>query len=236
MKVVFLEDVPNVAEAGEIKEVANGYGRNFLIPRKLAILANTAAVNSLEIQRRIKARSQAETEAEMLELAHQLEGQEVILKAKVGAKDRLYGSITSADIIAELENTAGLVVDKRKMELTEPIRQLGSHEVVIRLTKDIVPKIKVTVTEEETEKAKDIKETKKETKETKKTWKAKETKETGKAKEAKKAKDIKETKKAKEAKKAKDIKETKKETKETKKAKDIKETKKETKETKEETG
>ena len=182
MKVVFLEDVPNVAEAGEIKEVANGYGRNFLIPRKLAILANAAAINSVEIQRRIRARSQAETEAEMLELAHQLEGKEVILKAKVGAKDRLYGSITSADITAELENTTGLVVDKRKMELTEPSRQLGSHEVVIRLAKDIVPKIKVTVTEEETEKAKDIKETEK-AKDIKETEKAKDIKETEKAKD-----------------------------------------------------
>jgi hypothetical protein len=82
-------------------------------------------------------------------LARQLEGKEVILKAKAGAKDRLYGSITSADIVSELSNTTGLVVDKRKIELEEPIRQLGSYEVAIRLAKDIVPKIRVSVTEEE---------------------------------------------------------------------------------------
>ncbi|GAI08205.1 unnamed protein product, partial [marine sediment metagenome] len=78
-------------------------------------------------------------------------GIEVTLKARAGAKDRLYGSITSADIAAELEATTGLVVDKRKMELAEAIRQLGSYEVTIRLTKDIVPKIKVTVIEKETD-------------------------------------------------------------------------------------
>ena len=165
MKVIFLEDVPNVASAGEIKDVADGYGRNFLIPRKLAILPSSSASNSLEVQRRINAKNQAKLEAEILELTNQLEGKEVILKAKAGTKDRLYGSITSADIATELKNAAGLVIDKRKIELDEPIRHLGSYEVTIRLTKDLVPKIKVTVAEEETEKTK---ESKKETKETKK--------------------------------------------------------------------
>jgi len=163
MKVIFLEDVPKVARAGEIKEVADGHGRNFLIPKGLAVLASSSATNTVEIQRRIRAKEEAKLAEEVLELANQLEGKEVILKAKVGAKDRLYGSVTTADIAAELEKTAELVVDKRKIELAEPIRQLGSYEVVIRLAKDVVPKIKVTVTEEETKKTK---ETKRETMET----------------------------------------------------------------------
>ncbi len=150
MKVIFLQDVPNVAKAGEIKEVANGYGRNFLIPRKLALLAKSGAIDAVAAQIKIKARSQAQTEAELLELAHQLDGKEVILEARAGAQDRLYGSITAADIAAELEHTAGLVVDKRKIELDEPIRQVGSYEVAIRLTGDIVSKIKVTVSEKAT--------------------------------------------------------------------------------------
>ena len=150
MKVVFLQDVPKVAKAGEIKEVADGYGRNFLIPKKLALLANSPALSAMETQLKIKARSQTEEEAELVELAHQLEEKEITLKAKVGAKEHLYGSITSADITAELQNTTGLVVDKRKVELAEPIRQLGSYEVAVRLAKDIIPKIKVTVIEEET--------------------------------------------------------------------------------------
>ncbi len=147
MKVIFLEDVPSVAKAGEIKEVADGYGRNFLIPRKLALLAKPKAINSVGAQLAVKAHSQAQTEAELLELANHLDGREVILEARTGGKDRLYGAITAADISAELESTTGFAVDKRKIELDESIRQLGSYEVVIRLAKDIVPQIRVTVTE-----------------------------------------------------------------------------------------
>jgi large subunit ribosomal protein L9 len=149
MRVIFLEDVSNVARAGEIKEVANGYGRNFLIPKKLALLATSPATSRPEVQRKLTAQDQ--TEDELVKLANQLEGREITLKARVGAKDRLYGSITNADIVAELQNIAGVAVDKRKVELVEPIRQLGSYEVAIRLARDIVPRIKVTVTAEEKE-------------------------------------------------------------------------------------
>ena len=149
MRVIFLEDVPNVARAGEIKEVANGYGRNFLIPKKLALLATSPATSRPEVQRKLTAQNQ--TEDELVKLANRLEGREVTLKARVGAKDRLYGSVTNADIAAELQNIAGVAVDKRKVELVEPIRQLGSYEVAIRLARDIVPRIKVTVTAEEKE-------------------------------------------------------------------------------------
>jgi large subunit ribosomal protein L9 len=145
MKVVFLKDVARVAKAGEIKEVANGYGRNFLIPQELAMLASPQAISLAEAQRRVKARQQAESEAELLELARELEGKEITIEARVGAQEHLYGSITNADIAAELESSAGLVVDKRKIELAEPIRELGSYEVAVRLAKEIVPKIKVTV-------------------------------------------------------------------------------------------
>mgnify|MGYP001076492211 CR=1 FL=1 len=147
MRVIFLEDVPNVARAGEIKEVANGYGRNYLIPQKLALLANSPATNLTAIHRKLTAKNQ--TEDALVKLASQLEGREVTLKARVGAKDRLYGSVTSADIATELQNSAGIAIDKRKIELAEPIRQLGSYEVVIKLAKDIMPKIKVIVTAEE---------------------------------------------------------------------------------------
>ncbi len=150
MKVIFLEDVANVASAGEIKEVANGYARNFLIPKKLALLANSPAATLAEAQRKIKARSQAQPREELVELAQQLEGKEVALKGRAGAKGRLHGSITNADIATKLQNISNLVVDKKKIELTKPIRQLGSYEVTIRLASDITPKIIVMVIEEET--------------------------------------------------------------------------------------
>jgi len=151
MKVVFLQDVSNVARAGEIKEVASGYGRNFLIPRKLALPANSPAISTIKTQLKTEAADQAQTEARLADLAQQLEGEEITLEARVGAKDRLYGSITSADIAAKLQNTSGVVIDKRKVELANPIRQLGSYEVAIKLAKDITPIIKVTVTEKEKE-------------------------------------------------------------------------------------
>ena len=150
MKVIFLQDVPNVARAGETKEVADGYGRNFLIPKKLALPANSPALSTIKTQLKAEAGSQIRDEARLTELAQQLEGKEVTLKAKTGAKDRLFGSITSADIASELQNTTGLVVDKKKIELAEPIRQLGSYEVVIKIAKDLTPTIKIIV-EKETE-------------------------------------------------------------------------------------
>jgi len=162
VKVIFVKDVPNVARAGEIKEVADGYGRNFLIPQKLAVLVSPAATSVIEVQRRKK----DQTETEFIELTHQLEGKEIILKARAGAKERLHGSITSADIASELQKSTGIVVDKRKIELAEPIHQLGSYEVAIRLAKDIIPKIKVTVAEEKETKTKKDKDKDKE-KETK---------------------------------------------------------------------
>jgi large subunit ribosomal protein L9 len=146
MKVIFLQDVPNVAQTGQVKEVADGYARNYLIPRKLAALAHHQAVSQVEIKAK---KIEAHLTAELQELASQLEGKEVSLKAKAGAKDKLYGSITSADIAAELKNAAGLEIDKRKIELEEPIRQLGSYEVTVKLGQDVTPKIRVTVTEEE---------------------------------------------------------------------------------------
>ncbi len=145
MKVVFLHDVPNVARAGETKEIADGYGRNFLIPKKLAVLADKASTKTLERQRRIEAK----IEAGMAEIAQQLAGKEVILKAQTGAQEKLYGSITPADIADELQNATGIAIDKRKIELAEPIRQLGSHEVTIKLAKDITTTITVTVVEKE---------------------------------------------------------------------------------------
>jgi len=149
MKVVFLDDVSNIARAGDVKEVADGYARNYLIPNKLAALVSPEATSRLEAQLQAKANKQTLLESELTEMAGQLEGKEVILQAKVGTKDRLYGSITSADIAAELEKVTGITIDKRKIELDEPIRELGSFDVAIKLGKDTIPRIRVIVSEKE---------------------------------------------------------------------------------------
>jgi large subunit ribosomal protein L9 len=182
MRVVFLQDVPSVARAGEVKEVADGYARNFLIPRKLALLARPQALSQLET-REI---AEVGEDAELTALAEQLEGKEVSIKAKAGVKGKLYGSITSADIAAELKNSTGLDIDKRKIEMEEPIHHLGSYEVAIRLGKDTVPRIRVSVTEEEAPPKEEKKEAKAEEKPAKKAAK-KAPEKKAKAAEAKKA-------------------------------------------------
>ena len=146
MKVVFLQDVPNMGKAGQIKEVADGYGRNYLIPKKLAAPAVAASIRKVEAQMASQAHKEAKTEAEMVELASQLNGREIFIKAKSGGKEKLYGSVTAADIAVELEKLTEMAIDKRKIKLDEPINQTGSYEVAIRLSKDIIPKVKVTVT------------------------------------------------------------------------------------------
>ncbi len=148
MKVIFIEDVASVARAGEIKEVAEGYARNYLIPRKLAMLATPRAVSEAKAALERKAAERVQTEEELRELSSQLEGKEFTVTAKTGGKDKLYGSITGGDIAAEIKRSAGLDVDKRKVDLEGPIRQVGSYEVAIKLAADIIPIIKVTVKEE----------------------------------------------------------------------------------------
>ncbi|MDD5189956.1 MAG: 50S ribosomal protein L9 [Dehalococcoidales bacterium] len=145
MKVIFLEDVPNIGKAGQIKDVAEGYGRNYLIPRKLAAPARTQDIKNVEAQIKARARIAANTEAEMKALAADLKGKEIKLKARSGQQERLYGSITTADISAAMEKQLAVNVDKKKIELAEPIHQLGNYEVSIRLGKDIMTSIKVVV-------------------------------------------------------------------------------------------
>ena len=149
MKVIFMEDVPNVGKAGQIKDVADGYGSNYLIPHKLAVAAKPGDIKNVEAQIKARARVAAKTEAEMKALADELENKEITIKAKVGQQDRLYGSITSADVAAGLASAFKVNVDKKKIELSEPIRNIGSYDVTIKLGKDIAAKIKVTVAPEE---------------------------------------------------------------------------------------
>jgi len=145
MKVVFLHDVSHIARAGEIKNVADGYARNYLIPKKLAVMADKSARSVVEKQRKINAK----IEAGMAEIARQLDGKEIVLKALTGEQGKLYGSITHADIAEEVDSALGISIDKRKIEMDEPIRQLGSYQVPIKLAREITATITVTVVEKE---------------------------------------------------------------------------------------
>jgi large subunit ribosomal protein L9 len=168
VKVIFIEDVPDVALAGEAKEVADGYGRNYLLPKKLAVLANSQASGIVEAQLKKVALKRAQAEKEMAGVAAKLNGMEITLKAKVGEKERLYGSVTGADIAEQLSSSAGLDIDKRKIELDEPIREVGSHEVTVRFTQDITAVVTVTVEPDKVVEAKEEEEEKAEGKKAKK--------------------------------------------------------------------
>jgi large subunit ribosomal protein L9 len=146
MKVVFLEDVPNVAKAGDIKEVADGYGRNYLLPKKLALVSKPGAVAAVKAQ--IEARAESE---KARKLAAEIEGKELTFKVKMGAKERIHGSVTAANISTELQEVTGQAVDKRKIELEDPIKHLGSYDIAVKLFKGIEPKIKVNVIKKEEE-------------------------------------------------------------------------------------
>lgn len=145
MKVVFLQDVPNVAKTGDVKEVAEGYGRNYLIPKKLAVPATSAELKKVELERQADARRQVRAGQDAETFAKVLQDTTVVLKVRAGTKDKLYGSITSADIAKEIKNITKHEVDKRKIELPEPIRELGSHQVTIKLAKDISATVNVVV-------------------------------------------------------------------------------------------
>ncbi len=148
MKVVLLQNVARLGEAGEVKEVADGYGRNFLLPKGLAEFASPSLLKRAEEQRHAEERRQLTANAGMTDIAQTLEGLAVTIRAKIGAQDRLYGVITSGDIAEEVQRLTGQDIDKRKIELDEPIHQLGEYEVSVRLTRDLVPKLKVIVVEE----------------------------------------------------------------------------------------
>jgi large subunit ribosomal protein L9 len=147
MKVVFLEDVKNVAKAGDVKEVADGYARNFLLPKKLALVNRIGAANS------VKAIIEARTEFEQAKkAAAEVEGKEINILVKIGAKDKMHGSVTAANIASELKNVTGQDIDKRKIDLADSIKSLGSYDISIKLYKGVEPKIKVNVVAKEAEK------------------------------------------------------------------------------------
>ncbi len=150
MKVVFLKDVSSKGKAGEIRDVADGYARNFLFPRGLALKATADAMKRAQDQAEGKIRRQERKHEELSEQAKQVEGKELHFKAKAGEKGRLHGSITAANVAEKLSELVSLEIDKKKVILKEPLRQLGEHEVTIGFSREIEAKIKVVIEEDKT--------------------------------------------------------------------------------------
>ncbi|HEX7973875.1 MAG TPA: 50S ribosomal protein L9 [Anaerolineales bacterium] len=144
MKVLLLKDVYKLGRAGDVKRVADGYGRNFLLPQGLAVLATTGALQQVEHIRAKASTSRAQLNQEMSGVAQKLSQVTLAFPAKAGETGKLYGSITSQMISEGIQKKAGVEVNRRQLDF-EPIRTLGEHKVRIRLTIDLIPEITVIV-------------------------------------------------------------------------------------------
>ncbi|HYS81409.1 MAG TPA: 50S ribosomal protein L9 [Anaeromyxobacteraceae bacterium] len=144
MKLILREDVENLGKGGELVEVKPGYGRNYLLPRGLAVAANTKNVRELDHQKKIAEAKAAKAKASAEAVAKRLTDTPVVLRRKVGEQDKLYGSVTVIDIVEALA-ARGLTLDRRTIDLKEPIKTVGDHEVPVKLHREVVGKAKVKV-------------------------------------------------------------------------------------------
>jgi large subunit ribosomal protein L9 len=148
MKLILREDVENLGKGGELVDVKPGYGRNFLLPRGLAVAANPRNVRELEHQKKIAEAKAAKMKASAEAVAKRLAETPVTLKRKVGEQDKLYGSVTALDVVEALA-ARGLQLDRRTIDLPEPIKTVGEFEVAVKLHREVVGKAKVTVEPEQ---------------------------------------------------------------------------------------
>jgi large subunit ribosomal protein L9 len=148
MKVVFLQNVEGSGRIGEIKEVADGFARNYLLPRRLAAPATPDAVRRGEARAAAEARRQAELDEQARALVERM-APPIVITARVGEQGRLYGSVTSGDIAEEVSKLTGEEVDRHLVVLEEPIKQLGTYEIPVRLTRNVEATVTVEVVGEE---------------------------------------------------------------------------------------
>ena len=147
MEVILREDVDKLGRRGEVVKVAEGYGRNFLLPRGLALAVTAANKATIEREKKAHEARAAKEKAEFESLAIRINSIRFVAPRKVGENDVLYGSVTSGDI-ADFLKAKGVEIDKRKVQLDEPIKHLGDHEVKIKLHPEVVATMKVLVSKE----------------------------------------------------------------------------------------
>ena len=144
MKVILQKDVPNLGDAGDIREVADGYARNYLIPKKMVIVSSEAGRRIIEHQKKIIKLKKEKRKKASEQVASQITGKELHIAVRVGEEDKLFGSVTPIDIAKKLHEE-GFEVDKRKILLESPIKELGEYDIAIRLDDGITSNIKVFV-------------------------------------------------------------------------------------------
>lgn len=147
MEVILKEDVPKLGHRGEVVKVAEGYGRNYLLPRKLAIEATAGNKAVIEQMRQSAVRRSAVEKADADALARQLESVSLSFQRKAGEKDHLFGSVTSSDI-GEALAQKGFNIDRRRIQLSDPLKSLGEFDVPVRLHRDVTSRVKVVIEKE----------------------------------------------------------------------------------------
>jgi large subunit ribosomal protein L9 len=150
MEVILKEDVLKLGNRGDVVKVADGYGRNYLLPGKLAIEATAANKSVIEQMKHSAVRKLAKEKVEADELSKQLDAVELVFERKSGESDHLFGSVTSADIAGQLAEK-GYTIDRRKIALDDPLRSLGEFHVPIKLHREVTSHVKVTVKSEPTD-------------------------------------------------------------------------------------
>jgi len=148
MKVILIADVEKLGDKGEVLEVKNGYGRNFLIPNSLAVMATQGNLKTWENEKRAREKRAIREFETAKEMAAAIAAKTITIKAKAGEEGKLYGSVTSQDIQTAVEEQAKIQVDKRKIELAEPIKSTGTYTVKVKLSKGVIGDINVEVVPE----------------------------------------------------------------------------------------
>jgi large subunit ribosomal protein L9 len=152
MEVILKEDINNLGHRGDVVKVADGYGRNYLLPQKLALQATAANKAVIEQMKASALRKSAKEKSEAEALVGQLNSVALVFERRVGENDHLFGSVTSADIAQQLE-AKGFTIDRRKVQLDEPLKQVGEFHIPVKLHREVTAHVSVTVKGEEVEAA-----------------------------------------------------------------------------------
>ena len=147
MKVIFLQDVKGKGKKGQMAEISDGYARNFLLPRKLAMEATPDAINTMKMNDKAAAEKAAKERAEALEISKKLREMTLVVTAKGGGAGKLFGSVTSQEIADALKAKSGIVIDKRKIVLSDPIKNVGTYTVQCKLGYEITAPLTVKIEE-----------------------------------------------------------------------------------------
>lgn len=145
MKVILRADVANVGHKGDVLDVADGFARNFLVPKGLALKASDGALAQAEAMRRSRGVKEARDRESAQEVARRLTPAVIRIQARAGAEGRLFGSVTAADIAEAVTAQTGITLDRRRVHLEDPIKNLGSHEIAVRLHTDVEARLQVEV-------------------------------------------------------------------------------------------